>query len=281
MLSVKDYFNRTETNRSERRKLEAEAKQFKIPSEWFPQFCKYAFFFGLALLNLRLFMSTVPGIRGFFIGCVAIVSEALALYSLHNFSRSTGLFRLVLGCTFLALMIFAITHAYFSFIDMIGVYELSESTHDYARHYAFPILATLIGLCTTAICLTHPKNIVRLKQAESHTQAATARAEAASKLETLKVTSLTNAAELDYLRDKNAHEEEYVRELARHIEAAKGKMKLLSEIPDPALREAMAHDMGIDPKRLASSNAHSSPPPRTWESDYYSDGKDEEYSRPN
>jgi hypothetical protein len=45
---------------------------------------------------------------------------------------------------------------------------------------AFPLLAELLGLSVVAITMTHPKNIVRLKQALAHTRIVVGRAEAAS-----------------------------------------------------------------------------------------------------
>src|SRR5262249_50236192 len=78
---------------ADRQALEAEAKTFKLPSEAIPQACKYLLFSGLAFFNFRLFAHVVPGFWGRATGAVAIMAEAIALYSSHNFSRSSGFFR--------------------------------------------------------------------------------------------------------------------------------------------------------------------------------------------
>jgi hypothetical protein len=62
--SVKALLNRNDNHRADRQALEAEAKQFRLPSETLPKVLKYVFFGGLALLNFRLFNKTVPGIWG-------------------------------------------------------------------------------------------------------------------------------------------------------------------------------------------------------------------------
>jgi hypothetical protein len=95
--SVKNWLPRSDDHQAGARKLEAEAKQFRLPSETLPQVFKYLFFAGLAVLNFRLFTHTVPGAWGVATGIVACMAEAIALYCSHNFSRSAGLFRASLG----------------------------------------------------------------------------------------------------------------------------------------------------------------------------------------
>jgi hypothetical protein len=121
--------------------LEAEARQFRLPSETLPQIFKYLFFVGLAFLNYRLFAHAVPGAWGQATGCVAVMAEAIALYSTHNYSRSSGLFRLSLGVAGVLLMAFSLIHGTFSILDLIGVADISDAVRYYSRVVAFPLLA--------------------------------------------------------------------------------------------------------------------------------------------
>src|SRR5262245_55279301 len=124
--TIKKYFDRGDTREAEMRKLRAEASQFKLPSEWFIQSCKFLFFTGLAFLNFRLFNEVVPGLYGTATGIVAMLAEALAIYCHHYFSRASSWFRASLGFCGLALIAFSVTHATFSILDLIGVYEYGE-----------------------------------------------------------------------------------------------------------------------------------------------------------
>src|SRR5262249_3120315 len=104
--SIKNWLSRTDRHQADRQKLEAEAKDFRLSSETLPQIFKFLFFPGLGFLNYRLFSHAVPGLWGQATGCVAVMAEAIALYSAHNFSRSAGLFRLSLGESGAVLMAF-------------------------------------------------------------------------------------------------------------------------------------------------------------------------------
>src|SRR5215510_1471435 len=171
--SIKNWLNRTDQRQADRQKLEAEAKNFRLPSETVPQACKYLLFTGLAFFNFRLFAHVVPGFWGDATGAVAIMAEAIALYSTHNFSRSSGLFRWTLGASAIVFMTFCVAHGTFSFFDLIGVAEISEAVRFYSQRVAFPLLAGLLVVSVVVLTMTHPKNVIRLKQAlarsEEHT----------------------------------------------------------------------------------------------------------------
>lgn len=251
--SVKNFLNRTDKQSAEKNKLENEAKNFKLPGEAGPQIVKYAVFIGLAFLNFRLFSELVPGPRGIATGVVAIVSEYLALYSFHNFSRSAGAFRVVLGLSGVALAAFSITHGAFSFFDMVGVAELGPTIHWYSRMVAFPLLAALVAVSSIAMGLTHPVNLVRLKQAFAHTQIATGRAQAASELELMKAQAVIEQAKLDNQKERIRRESEYLESLGSLIAVEQKKRDMVAAIPDPELREALARELGIEVPKSATS----------------------------
>src|SRR5262249_19943736 len=260
MKSIKEYFNRGQSVEKEKSLLEDEAKQFRTPSEFLPQALKFVFFIGLGFLNYRLFSKTVPGLWGHATGIVAVMAEVIALYSTHNFSRSSGWFRLTLGVSGFVLMVFAISHSTFSFLDLVNVLEVSEVFHWYARVVAFPLLASLLGVSVLAITMTHPKNRVRMEQARAHTEVMTTRAQTASELELMRAQSIVDNAQLAHQKEKTRREQEFLVELNHHIETEKKKIAMVARIPDPGLRESMARELGIDPRSLAQSDLETESP---------------------
>lgn len=231
--------------RSERQKLEKEAESFRLPSELLPQVFKYIFFIGLGFLNYRLFAHTVPGFWGTATGIVAMMAEAIALYAAHYFSRSAGAFRIALGVSGFFLMVFSLVHGTFSVFDLIGTADVFVTIDFYARTVAFPLLAGLLGLSVISITMTHPINIIRLKQAAAHTRIAIARAEAASKLELMRAQSVLAQARIDHQRERSMLEEQYLAEMKNLITIEERKADMVGSISNPALREKMASKLGV------------------------------------
>ncbi len=244
--SIRNWLSRTDRHEADRRALEAEARQFRLPSETLPQIFKYLFFAGLGFLNYRLFAHAVPGAWGQATGCVAVMSEAIALYSTHNYSRSSGFFRLSLGVAGVLLMGFSLVHGTFSILDLIGAADISDAVRYYSRVVAFPLLAGLLGIAVVAITMAHPKNIVRLRQAWAHTVIAIGRAEAASELQLMRAQSVVEQARLDRQRERTRRESEYLQEVEKLIAVEERKRQMIGAISDPGLREALARDMGVD-----------------------------------
>jgi len=244
--SIRKWLGRSDDQEAERRALEAEARQFKLPSEALPQIFKYVFFIGLAFLNYRLFAHAVPGGWGKATGALAMMAEAIALYCAHNFSRAADYFRVALGFSGVTLMAFSLVHGTFSILDLIGVADISDAVRWYSRIVAFPLLTGLLGLSVVALTMTHPKNLVRLRQALSHTRIAIGRAEAASELELMRAYSAVEQARLDRMKERSRREGEYLGEVQRLITIEERKREMITRISDPALREALARELGID-----------------------------------
>jgi hypothetical protein len=243
--SIRTWLNRADQHQASLRELEAEARQFRLPSEALPQIFKYLFFAGLAFLNYRLFAHAVPGLWGQATGVVACMAEAIALYATHNFSRSAGAFRAALGCSGSLLMGFSLVHGTFSILDVIGVPGVAGAVRWYSQMVAFPLLAGLIGLAVIALAMTHPKNIVRLRQALAHTRIAVGRAEAASELELMRAQAVIEQARLENFRERSRREGEYLAEVAKLVAVEERKRALVAGISDPQLREALARELGI------------------------------------
>jgi hypothetical protein len=245
--SIKTWLDRADGHQSGARELEAEAKQFKLPSEALPQVFKYLFFAGLGLLNYRLFAHSVPGAWGVATGIVAMMSETIALYCSHNFSRAAGLFRASLGLSGMLLMAFSLIHGTASILDMSGVASITPAVQWYSHVVAFPLLSGLVGLSVVAITMTHPQNIVRLRQAAAHMGIVTARAEAASELELMRATSIIEQARLDRFKERSRREAEYLGQLQQYVIIEEKKRAMIAGISDPELRASLAREMGIKP----------------------------------
>jgi hypothetical protein len=254
--SIRNWLTRTDRHQVERQRLEAEAKDFRLPGETLPQVFKYLFFAGLGFLNYRLFSHAVPGLWGQATGIVAVMAEAIALYGAHNFSRSAGLFRFSLGASGAVLMAFSMVHGTFSIMDLIGVADLSASIQYYSRIVAFPLLAGLLGVSVVAITMTHPKNIIRLKQALAHTTIVVGRAKAASELELMRAQSVLDQARLDQQRERTRREAEYLTEVEKLIAVEERKRAMVMAISDDALREALARELGVELRQSQTITQH-------------------------
>jgi hypothetical protein len=244
--SIKNYFSSGDDRQAAINKLGAEADQFRLPSETLPQICKYLFFAGLAFLNFRLFNEVVPGSYGVGTGIVAILSEVLAIYCSHYFSRAASWFRVSLGLCGAVLMTFSLVHGTFSILDLIGVWEYSDNIQYYSRVVAFPLLAALIGLTVIALTMTHPHNIVRMKEAMAHLKVSIGRAEAASDVRLMRTQAIIEDARLQHRREQNRRESEYLQELVDFIAVKQQTRQIIQSIADPDLRESLAKEMRIN-----------------------------------
>ncbi|SRR6266511_376470 len=245
----------------DKEKLMKEAKRFRLPVEWPPQTIKILFFIGLALLSVRLFTHLIPGFWGHATSAIAIIAEGVALYSSHYFSRASGKFRWALGFSGFFLLTFSIVHSTFSILDLNGAAALYPGLYERVNFYshlvAFPLLAGLIGVSVIAICMTHPINRIRLKQAVEHTKIAVARAEAASQLELMRAQATLELAWLDHLREHNERENKYLELLQKKIEIEETKARMIAEISDPALRMRLTNEFAQSRQPLTAAGVNS------------------------
>jgi hypothetical protein len=184
------------------------------------------------------------------------MAECIALYASHNFSRSAGVFRFSLGASGIVLMTFTIVHGTFSFLDLVRVASLSAEIQYYSRIVAFPLLAALLGISVIAITMTHPKNVIRLKQALAHMDIVTGRAKAASELELMRAQSILDQARLDRQRERTRRESEYLSEVEKLIAVEERKRQMVYAISDQALREALARELGVELRQSQGVTQH-------------------------
>jgi hypothetical protein len=94
--------------------------------------------------------------------------------------------------------------------------------------------------------MTHPKNLIRLKQALAHTSIVTGRAKAASELELMRAQSVLDQARLDRQGERTRRESEYLGEVEKLIAVEERKRAMVMAISDDSLREALARELGVE-----------------------------------
>jgi len=99
--------------------------------------------------------------------------------------------------------------------------------------------------------LTHPQGLIRFKQAEAHSRIVQGRAEAASELELMRAQSIIDQARLDRQRERTRRESEYLAEVDKLVAVEERKRAMVASISDPALREALARELGVNPQSSA------------------------------
>src|SRR5262249_25754899 len=119
---------------------------------------------------------------------------------------------------------------------------------------------SLLGLSVVAITMTHPKNIIRLKQALAHMDIVTGRAKAASELELMRAQSVLDQAKLDRQRERTRRESEYLSEVEKLIAVEGRKRQRIYAISDQALREALARELGVELRQPQGVTQHRTAP---------------------
>ncbi|HKC85425.1 MAG TPA: hypothetical protein VKG02_05590 [Blastocatellia bacterium] len=80
----------------------------------------------------------------------------------------------------------------------------------------------------------------------AHTAIVTGRAKAASELELMRAQSVLDQARLDRQRERTRREQEHLAEVEKLIAVEERKRQMVYAISDPALRESLARELGVD-----------------------------------
>ena len=87
----------------------------------------------------------------------------------------------------------------------------------------------------------------------AHTSIVTGRAKAASELELMRAQSVLDQARLDRQRERTRRESEYLGEVEKLIAVEERKRAMVAAISDPALREALARELGVELRQSQST----------------------------
>lgn len=214
---------------------------------------KILLFVVLGALNVRLFLSVVPGWWGYVIGITAAFFEVFTVYCWFKVRQSGGEYQRWLFNIAITFTLVSVLHACASFYDLIraanGWPSLGRPLYFYSHVLAFPLL--FLGMIV-ALCILYQKHWSR-EIADAQAAAAVAAARERGKLlaETAK---MRNEDELSRARLASYQERMQIEQafLALLEDVATYETRaanLLAKIPDPAVRQRMADLMGRDANR--------------------------------
>jgi hypothetical protein len=211
---------------------------------------KYAVFGILAALNLRLFISVVPGAWGLVIGITAVLFEAFAVYAWNNQARAAERHRQALYMIAVVFTAVSFVHASASFYELIGLGpSLGWPLYIYSHAIAFPLLFTLM---TAAVCVlhrTHWSAEAAMQQAKTQTDIARNRADLLRRTAALQSKAELGRAELSHYEDELRNEQSFLNLLERVVSVESEKDRLLSTIRDEGTRKRMAEILQRDLNR--------------------------------
>jgi len=196
----------------------------------------------LGYWNVKLFTDTIPGVSGRVTALVALSLEATALYCVHNFTRSLGLHKIMLGLFGVLLFVFSLAHATMSVIHANG-YRWGEEFIDFYSHViAFPLLLILLTVSVVALSLTHWSGGVMKDLADTRLAGMLDRARVL-----MRQSRMLDDQELVYLRAQVLEQDTQIRSdlipvVRRRAGVGAQLAGLLDSIDDPNLRAQIESD---------------------------------------
>jgi hypothetical protein len=245
-------------NPDQRRQRAAQDKEIKnytlVGNKGWLTACKILVCLLLAGWNAHFFITTIPGLMGYFTAFVAISVEITGLYCIHNYIRSVDAHKLWLGRFAVILGGFSLLHAVLAIIDYTGYLGQSRFIGFYSHVLALPIIVILLSVTTATLTM-------------KHWSAAVIKDLAVSKLDSLKNRAqvlmeqhrLLDAHELSQLR-AGLFDQETTLKMAlipivqRRIDASQRLDQMIAEIDDPLLRREIRKDFdALSTSRLPAS----------------------------
>lgn len=260
--AISKLFTREQQNNQRGQQLQDEAANFKLATDGgFPSVVKYGLFLLFGYYNARLFITTVPGWEGWLTAAFALASEGLALYCIHNFTRSAGLHKAMLALFGLLLTLFSVTHATISFFALENHAQLSEGIQFYAQRVAFPLLFGLLLVAVLTLRFTHWNARIAAEQALAQVKIASSRARLVAESAAMRDEAQLGRERLAQMDEQIRLDGECVGKLKQRLQIKEQERQLIASISDPALREQMALELGIT---LPPGNGAGSKPMVTW-----------------
>lgn len=252
--------NLDESNRAQRENdaREKEAKQFDLAQlDYFLGGIKYIVFGVLGALNIRLFWTVVPGAWGIAIALTAAAFEVFAVYCWNKQRKAGGEYQAWLFRIAIVFTAISVIHSCASFYDLTravtGWPSLGYPLYIYSHVVAFPLL--FLGMIV-AVCVLYRKH---WSKEVADAQAKTAVEMAKNRGQILNETArMRNEEELSRARLANYEERLKIQQaflliLQDVVKYETRAADLLSQIPDPTVRQRMADLLGKD------SNADGTP----------------------
>jgi hypothetical protein len=226
----------------EAERREREAREFDlVGTGGFLNVVKYVVFGILAALNVRLFITVVPGTWGKVIGITAVLFECFAIYAWNNQGRSAGAHQRVMVWIAVLFTGVSFVHASASFYELIGLGpSLGRPLYVYSHGIAFPLLFTLMTAGVCALYKTHWSAKVAKEQASTQVEIAKDRADLLRRTAALRSKAELSRAELAHYEEEMKTEAQFLELLRRVVTIEQEKESLLSSIGNPATRRRMA-----------------------------------------
>jgi hypothetical protein len=242
---IYDFLN---SNREKARQRYKQAiQQFKLaPAKGFPYYVKFGLFGLFGYYNVKLFLYTVPGWEGWLTAVFALGLEIQALYCIRNYVRSAGQHKVALGVCGAALTLFSFAHATLSFFKVEQNRRWAETIEWYSRDVAFPLLFMLLFVSSLWIFLSHWKQKVAQEQAKAMADIERREARMLAEGHARLAEAELEQGKLDQLEDQIRIEGEYISKLNSYIKLKEREIDIVRGISDPALREKVARELGLD-----------------------------------
>lgn len=241
---------------ADQQKREAEARADEVQNfdlvgpGGFPEVAKYLLFTLLGALNVRLFLSVVPGWWGIAISADAILFEIFALYCWHNLRRAAGLHGKWMARIAVIFTVLSVLHALASFYEMVHAFAgwpaLGKPLYFYSHVVAFPLLFVSMIAAAAKLVSVHPAREIARTQAATQLDLQKGRAEILGQTAKMRGEAELSRAWLQFYEEKLETERKFLDFLRRVVSVEAEKAQLLAQIPDPATRRRMEELLGRD-----------------------------------
>lgn len=251
IFNIGKNLSRQSQSQQEAEAREQEAQQFDlVGTGGFLNVVKYVVFGILAALNVRLFVTVVPGTWGKVIGITAVLFECFAVYAWNNQGRSAGKHQRALIWIAYLFTGVSFLHASASFYELIGLGpSIGWPLYFYSHGIAFPLLFTMMTAGVCALYKTHWSADAAKEQAKTQTGIAKDRADLLRRATALRSKAELSRAELAHYEEEMKTEAQFLELLRRVVTMEQEKESLLSSIANPATRRRMAELLDRDENR--------------------------------
>src|SRR5262249_13180012 len=152
-----------------------------------------------------------------------------------------------LACFGFVLTAFSVTHATLSFFNVAQHAAWGDAINYYAHNVAFPLLFGLLFVSSIAIYLTHFQQKVKQEQARAMIEIETNRVRQIAESVRMRAEAALERDKLAHLEEQMRIEGEYVGKLKAYVRLKQEEIEIVKGISDPALREQVARELGLDP----------------------------------
>ncbi len=235
------------------------AAAFSLPAlQWLISLLSAVVLVMCAIFNWQFFRSTAPGVTGYLVGVLALVSGVAAFALWHTISNSSGRFQIAVGISALALTCLDIFHATLQYYKNTALLSRSwAEVQTYAQFGALPVLLIAFVAVGFALSVTHWRHKILV----ARTQSAETIAVSDETLRTAEI-KMANEQALDERRLKHLDaqlgiQKQTIERVAQFAKNREQLGRILASVPDPKLRAELETMFGA----IAHVDAFEAPVP--------------------